>query len=158
MSCNQKEHVGEDKIEVQHIEFTSEEDMPEPPSPGFTSKFKSLQEWLLNICDTENPKNAHLTYNFGLFESPNEYILVLTGVNKYDKDQYNSITRIEFEPANMYFTLPANQYKGLTLEQVRERLSIQLKDFTKTEKFRQSFFQEAKSITTDWKGEIWKGK
>lgn len=155
MACHDKKSGQEENVKVEHVVFTSEEDVPTPPPPGFTSKFKTLQEWLSNICNTEKPRKAGLVYNFGLFEAPNEYILVLTGTNNYEKAQTHSVTLIEFEPKNMYFTLPENEYKGLTQEQIRSRLTKQLEEFTNTEQFKHSFFHEAKSVTTDWKGEIW---
>ncbi len=29
-----------------------------PPAGGFTSRFISIQDWLLNICDTEQPEKS----------------------------------------------------------------------------------------------------
>jgi hypothetical protein len=110
---------------------------------------------LFSICDKETPQQANLTYNFGLFESPGEYIVCLTGSTTYNKSPDHSVTRVEFEPANMYFNLPKREYAGLAQKQVRQQLTVQLEDFMKTKKFQHPFFQTAKSITTDWKGEIW---
>jgi len=56
----------------------------------------------------------------------------------------------------MYFKLPEIEYKNLNREQLVGKPTAQLKDFTKTEKFKTSFLAKAKSITTDFKGEIWK--
>lgn len=156
MASNHKKEDGQDDIVVEHIVLTSEEDVPAPPPPKLWSNFKTLQEWLFSICDTEKPQKAIATYNFGLFESPDNYVLFIIGVNRHDSDAQHSVTRIEFQPANGYFPLPKSEYEGLTQEQVWERLTKQLEDFINTDTFKQSFLRDAESITTDWKAVIWK--
>jgi hypothetical protein len=155
MTCNRKTDVEKEEVEVIHVVVQSEEDCPEPPPPGFTSQFKTVQEWLFNICDTDKPGKSITTYNFGLFEVEEDYIVFIVGLNTYNTGQYSSATRIDFAPSSMYFSLPKSEYKNLNREHVLERLTTQLKDFTKTDTFRHSFFALATSLTTDFKGEIW---
>ena len=155
MACNRKANVEKAEVEVIHVVVQSEEDVPEPPPLRLTSRFKTVQEWLFNICDTDKPKKPITTYNFGLFEVEEDYIVFLVGLNTYNREQYSSATRIDFEPSGMYFPLPKSEYKNLKREQVLERLTAQLRNFTKTARFKHSFFAEAKSVTTDFKGEIW---
>jgi hypothetical protein len=152
--CKHKKDSEPPKIITEHIHFSKEVDEVTPPPPGLTSNFRSVQEWLFNICNTEKPGKLIATYNFGVFESQDDYTIFLVGLNEYGTEQH-SITRIDFEPSSMYFRLPKNEYKDLNREQVLARLTSQLKDFTTTEKFRTSFFMQAQSITTDFKGEIW---
>jgi hypothetical protein len=120
------------------------------------SKFKTLQSWLSNICDKDKPDKAITEYNFNFFESSGEFTLYLTGVNTYEETPSRSITRIEFEPANMYFKLRKSEYKDLNREQLKDKLTSQLKDFTNTEKFRDSFLTKANAIITGYNGQkIW---
>jgi len=50
-----------------------------PPSPDLISKFKGLQDWLLDICNNDNPKKSIMKYQFELFNSANEYTIALFG-------------------------------------------------------------------------------
>ena len=136
--------------------FEVVEDAIEPPPPNLTSTFKTLKDWLVNICEKDTPKKSIATYNFGLFESPNDNTLVLVGVNTYDEGKYRTIIRIDFEPTNMYFKLPKAYYKSLDREQLLDKLASQLKDFAKTEKFKNSFFTEANVVVFESNGQkIW---
>lgn len=156
MACNDKKEVrDDDNYQVKHVVLTSDEDDPGPPPPGFTSRFKTLQEWLVNICDNEKPQKTIYTYNFGLFETQDDYTLCLTGTNNFEVSKDHTATRIDFAPTDRYFSLPKSEYKYLQREKVLERLTAQLKEFVTTDKFKHSFLCKAKSITTDWKGEIW---
>lgn len=156
MACN---HKKDDRsmvhYKVENVTLISEEDQVVPPPPGYTSRFDNLQAWLDNICNNEQPQKAIATYNFGLFEGQDNYTLCFTGTNTYEVAQDHIVTRIDFAPTEMYFSLPKSEYKGLERGKVLERLTAQLKDFITTDKFKHSFLSSAKSITTDWKGEIW---
>lgn len=140
---------------VSKVEVSEEVDEVEPPPPILASNFKNLQAWLNQICDSEKTQKSISTFNFGLFESVDNYTIFLVGLNEYDTEQ-SSVSRIEFKPSNMYFRLPKKEYENLNRKQVVARLTLQLKDFTKTKKFKTSFFAKAKSITTDFSGEIWR--
>jgi hypothetical protein len=54
----------------------------------------------------------------------------------------------------MYFTLDKNEIKGLNRSQVLEKLTAQLKEFMANNKYKHSFFQDAKSVKAEWSGEI----
>ena len=108
----------------------------------------------MNICNTEKPKKSITTYNFDLFEGETDYTVCLTGTNTYDISEYKSQTKIEFEPKEMYFSLPQNEYRGLKRKEVLDMLTSQLKEFFTTETFRKSFLHEANFIK-NWEGEVW---
>jgi len=118
------------------------------------SNFRSLNEWLFNACDSEHPQSAVEKFNFGLFESPDEYIVFFVGMET-EKKQDTSISRIVFEPENMYYLLQKNEYENLSPEEIREKIKTALIKFTSTQKFETSFFAQAKSIKVDFAGEIW---
>ena len=155
INCDRKENSASPEIRTEELTLTEEVDDIAPPPPEYTSSFKTLQEWLFNICDNKKPEKSISTFEFGLFEGEDNYTLYLVGLNKYNKTQNHSVTRIEFEPVSMYCTLPANEYKNLGRQQVIERVASQLKNFFATDKFKQSFLAKSKSITTSFKGEIW---
>lgn len=146
----------QNKKDVQKVTVQDEviEDGIEPPPPHLTLQFKTLQDWLLNICGNDKPQKPIAKYKFGLFESPDDYTLYLVGVNSYEEGNYRSLTRIEFEPANMYFKLPENYFKNLNRDQLLDKLIGQLKDFTNTKNFKTSFFTKADVIVFETNGEI----
>jgi hypothetical protein len=80
-------------------------------------------------------------------------LVSLVGTNKYQEDKNRLVINIDFEPEDTYFNLPKKEYKSLKREQVLERLTAQLKEFTKTDKFLHSFLAKANVITTEWNGE-----
>jgi len=151
--CNHKTHSDPPVITEYGVEREEVEEVSAPP-PGLTSNFKTPEEWLFNICDIDKPEKSITTYIFGLFESPDDYTIFLVGINRYDKGQ-NSVTGIDFEPSSMYYPLPKSENKNLTREQVQDQLTSLLKNFIKTDKFKNSFFAKAYSITVDFYGTIW---
>jgi len=140
-------------VVVQDIQL---EDVMEPPPPSLISKFKTVQDWLVNICDKDKLQKPIEKYRFGLFESPNDYTLFLVGVNTYDEGKNRSSTRIEFEPTNMYFKLPKSYYENLNRDQLLDKLTSQLKNFANTRKFKASFFTKATIVIFETNGlTIW---
>lgn len=156
MDCSRKEDSDQSELRYSQIVISEEVDEVSPPPPDLTSNFRTLQEWLFNACDKDKPKTAIATYDFGFFESPGEYIVFVVGLNTYEKNENHSITTINFEPSDMDFQLPKSEHENLDREQVLDKVKAQLKDFIKTEKFKTSFFAQAKSIKTSFDGdEIW---
>lgn len=154
MECNYKSHSDPPEVKTEYGVIREEVEEVSPPPPGPTSNFKTLEEWLFNICDKEKPEKSITTYIFGLFESADDYTIFLVGINKYDKGQ-DSVTRIDFEPSNMYYPLSKSENKNLTQEQVQDQLTTLLRDFIKTDKFKNSFLAKAYSITVEFYGMIW---
>jgi hypothetical protein len=157
IACSQRTKTESGKVEVKEVtvQHYHVDDHVELPPPDLTSNFKTLEEWLLSICDDKKPNKSIANYKFGLFESPDDYTIFLVGINRYNKAD-TSYTRIEFEPSNMYFQLPNGEYKNLNREELLNRLIAQLKDFADTKKFKSSFLTEADKITFATNGQtIW---
>ena len=155
IACSQKTKNESRNVQIKEVTLYDIVDDVEPPPPDLTSNFKTLQDWLLSICYDRKPKKSIANYEFGLFESADDYTLFLIGINKYTEGD-TSYTRIEFEPLNMYFPLPKSEYKNLKRDELLNRLISQLKQFTKTEQFKSSFFVNADKITFASNGEtIW---
>jgi hypothetical protein len=156
MAFAQQTNNDSGKVIVKNVQFEDAEDDIEQPPPHLTSKFRTLQDWLINICDKDKPQKSIAKYKFGLFESSNDYTIFLVGVNTYDEGNHRSGTHIEFQPANMYFTLPKAYYGNLNRQQLLHKLTSQLKDFVNTEKFRNSFFIKANIVVFETSGQtIW---
>lgn len=144
------------KVEVRKVTLTEIEDDIEPPPPDLKTDFKSVQEWLFAVCDGGKPDKSIKFFNLGLFESSDGNTLYLAGINKYE-DGHTTHTLIEFEPSNMYCSLSQDWYGGLSREQLLIRLTDELKAFTQSEKFLNSFLASADAIVFKSNGQIvWK--
>lgn len=143
-----------DDIKAGHVVFQHQEEMFAPPPPGtsINSPFETIHDWLSAICDAEPPAVPISTYDFGVFESPDQWLLFVVGENTSQEDQYTSATRIDFKPSYMYFVLPKAQHSGKPRNEVQAQLRRELEAFTQTEKFRSSFL--AKADSAEWNGEI----
>ena len=108
----------------------------------------TLENWLFDLCDTESPDKSIIAFNFGLFESEDGYTIYLIGSKEFDEDDPDWATNIDFEPEEKYFPLATEDYNHLKWEQVLQKIKTQLEDFSKTDKFKSSFFSKAKAITT----------
>ena len=144
---------GKRKIVFKNVVLTHTAETIPPPPPGFPLPFKTLEEWLLDICDSNQPKAPVSEYNIGLYESPGNSLLCFIGYN-HSMEQGSTISRITFQPSHTFFALPEDEYGNLSKEQLRERLLNEFIEFTKTDKFKNSFLSKANSITTDF-GEVW---
>lgn len=131
ISCNNKKEVSTENVLTEQVTLTETVEEIEPSPPQFRSSFKTLYDWLKHICSTETPIQAITNYEFGMFESPGEYVVYLVGKNKHQISSNNTETRIEYQPATMYCSLPEKEYGDLSPEQVRERLFTKLQTFTK---------------------------
>jgi len=115
------------------------------------TKFKTLKEWILNICEDKEPQKSIERIIFGYQTSSiGEYKFYFYGVNTY-LEESQSVTRIDFEPSNMAFKPPKKAYKNLSQQQMKEKIVSELKDAINTKKFKNSFL--AKSNYIEFSGE-----
>src|SRR5215831_6973150 len=133
---------GTKQIVVQDVTFVDFVDHVPPPPQHLTTTFKTLQDWLFNICDSKAPDKQIQCYSFGVMGFSDQKILYLVGQNTYNKEKHSRVC-IAFEPPNMYFPLPKSEYDNLSSEQIADKLLPELTDFVKTEKFKASFLAKA---------------
>lgn len=157
ISCIQNNSKMPAKIEVKEVVLHSAEDDIALPPADLVSEFQSMHEWLQHICSGNKPVKEIDRYNIGLFESTEEKILYMVGLNTY-KSGATSHTRIAFEPTDMYFRLPGNEWKGLDANQLYGQLLVQLRVFTGTEAYKGSFLATSNEIVFEPTGEIIWGK
>src|SRR5438046_2343445 len=71
----------------------------EIPDPLFKqeqiSNLATIADWLNDICNSQKPEKEIDTYEFWLFEEPNNYALCIVGVNSYPWKDSNA-TKIDF--------------------------------------------------------------
>ncbi|MDH7460776.1 hypothetical protein QEG73_05780 [Chitinophagaceae bacterium 26-R-25] len=149
MACEQ--HA---KITVENVQIIESEEDVEPPAPQQVSHFKTLQDWLVDICENSKPEKKIDKFKLGLFEGKDEKILYLVGTNTYKEGDRQSATRIEFEPAHNYLKLPESDYNSLVHDELVNKLTRQLKDFTNTSPFENSFLSKANTIVFETNGTI----
>ncbi len=53
-----RQKIDAGKVVVQDVVIEDVVDDVPPPPPHLTSNFKTLQDWLFNICDTEKPEKS----------------------------------------------------------------------------------------------------
>ena len=155
MNCNKDKHSDFSKIKT--VNTTLKHVFHPVPSPDKEDIviFDSVRDWCLDLCKGENPKFQISNFNFGLIESEGDYIVYVVGRNIY-REQDKTIDRIDFEPTQMYFELPKQEFGNLDRDQVIKKLHAQLKDIINTTNFKTSFFAKAEVITLCGKDVIWK--
>jgi len=137
-------------IIIEQVDIEESIEDVQPPPYNLESTFLTMKDWLLDICDSQNPKKRITDYALGIFESPEENIIFLVGLNKHgDK------TVISFKPYHMYYPLQKSEYGELNRDQLINKLTIQLQEFTESQKFNSSFLCQANSILLNGTTKIW---
>jgi hypothetical protein len=154
LACNLDKDDGKEGVETRALLMTTEIDDMDPPPPGLTTPFTSIEEWLLYLSETEPPAKTQLNYHFALFESAEGNVLSISGLNTYHPQPDHSITRIEYKPRDRYYNYPATGNK--TPVEVKQEVTRALRQFISGTHFNGSLLAKGRSITTDWDGEIWK--
>ncbi|HYM95165.1 MAG TPA: hypothetical protein VET23_13570 [Chitinophagaceae bacterium] len=131
-------------------------DAPEPPPVRFISPFKTIEEWLFHLCDTNDPKQIISECHITLIELPWGNVLSLMGWNKITIDENTISHRRVFRPTtDMYFPLPNDKFGNLSEQLIREQVINELIEFTKSIKFKNSFLSKVQSLQINIKGQIW---
>ncbi|MFN0256987.1 hypothetical protein E6A44_015465 [Pedobacter ureilyticus] len=152
-NCRQEtEKTMEETRSVYRTATVIEDDFTPPPIIS-ASKFKSINEWLTNISENEKPEKTISHFKIGLIESPKENALYLIGRNLIEKGDTSHST-LDFEPKEMYFLIPSDQYKNLGRKEMLEKIVLEIKKFTETEAFKTSFLVEAKDLVFESTGEV----
>jgi hypothetical protein len=125
------------------------------------SKHKTLKEWLFAICDGNKPEKPidEFVIGFGTGRtitkrsSRDHVTFTIYGVNRYRNDTHGEDTRIEFSPPNMYFRTSKTEYENIEGQNLKDKISLQLKKVLFTEKVKSSFLAEADFISFSFNGE-----
>ena len=142
--------------EIKHIHATATIEQFVIPS-NIRSKHKTIHEWLTSICHGKKPTETILEFTIRLIssETSGEHIVCLYGVNSRIDGPYSTYTYVVFKPSNLWFKFPKLQYRKCNYEQIQEELTKQVKDFTLTELFQNSFLSKADIKTSFGQNPIW---
>ena len=149
---HQKRDNMERRFIIEHVHFEEIVDAVEPPPPNLKPTFNNLHDWLTHLCGAEKPKMPIAHYELGVFESSESQVLYIVGINKYNNPEYQ---KIDFLPANMYLLLPRVYYEDLTREQLADKLAKELREFTLSSKFKDSYLATSNSIILNGNKLIW---
>lgn len=145
------------KLIIEKIQTQMTEEPVSPPPPNLVSNFTTIGDWLANLCRNNKTEDKVTEYRFHLFESVGNNVLAVAGVEIHQDEKYNWVTRIVHEPENNYFILPDQYFGSLAHQQMLEKLTTELKEFTYTDLFQTSFFAKAMAVVFDRNGVIiWK--
>ncbi|WP_342644834.1 hypothetical protein [Mucilaginibacter sp. CSA2-8R] len=143
--------------QVNQVTFKAAADDVQPSAQGTKVGFKSVSEWLITITNGNQPQKHISQYNIRLFEAPGACTLSLTGVNTYKEGIGFQSTRIDYTPREMYCDLPPAYFQNLTRDQLPAKIIEELKSFTASASFKNSFLAQADQIVLESNGEvIWK--
>ncbi len=129
-----------------------------PPTPGLKTRFNSISDWLTAIVNGNQPKKSINQYDIALFEVPGAYNLSLTGVNTYKEGINLQSTRIDYTPREMYCDLPPAYYQSLSREQLLAKIVAEIKSFTATPAFTNSFLAQGNLVLESSGEVIWAKK
>ena len=149
-------------VKLEEVKDTSAERLepPPPPPPGVPADGRinsnktapahmTFNKWLTEICKKENPSDAIIAYNFGIFETPQGgYTVYLIGSKEFDAEDSDWATNDDFFPDMKYFQMPQSEFRNIKFEIALAKIEGMIKEFMKTETYRKSFFAKAKAITT----------
>ncbi len=142
--CSQKANVETQTAEVTKFE---QRGVPQPPPPSI-DKLKpiTLKKWFFDLCDREKPKKADVAYQLGLFQTDKMYAITLAGSKVKGMESASERTKRDSEPL-AYYPLAKDEYTGLQLNGVLDKMKSQLKQFASTSRFKRSSLAKAPNIT-----------
>jgi hypothetical protein len=155
-----KKNNAPEKRNVKIVHAVATVEVPIAPRK-FKSKQKTLKEWLFAICDGDKPEKSieEFVIGFGIGReitkrSSRDYVTFkLYGVNRYRNDTYSEDTHIEFSPPNMHFKTSKTEYENIDWPQLKNKVSLQLKEILFTERVKSSFLAAASFISFSFNGE-----
>ncbi len=134
--------------EVTITESIEEQDLLEPPPPcDRDNRFDNTREWLLFLCNAIRPTERVVACFFSIHQLPGEYSVLFTGNWKFDPADKEWVFYADDKVQDSYL-LPDSEYKDLNREDTLKKFAGELKAFSKTEQFKQSFFGRLKAVAT----------
>jgi hypothetical protein len=107
-------------------------------------------KWIQKIIRTENPGKELIAYKFGIFETPDissGYYIYLIGTKTYSKKNDDWASGMgDYTPRDTYLGLPEKEFKDKEWEEVQDVIENKIREFIKTDDFKNSFFNSAKVI------------
>ena len=79
---------------------------------------EKIEHWLLQINDETVLPPDIVAFNFGLFESENEYCIYMIGSRFYDEFDDDWACDIDFEPNRKYLMLTSESIQNMSWEKI----------------------------------------
>ncbi|HEX2847288.1 MAG TPA: hypothetical protein VHN59_12120 [Chitinophagaceae bacterium] len=135
--------------EVTITEIIEDPDMVEPPPPSDRDdRFDGTREWLSFLCNAIQPTERVIACFFSIHQLNNgRYSVLFTGNWKFDPADMEWVFYADDKVQDSYL-LPDSEYEDLNREDTLKKFAGQLKTFSKTEQFKQSFFEKLKAVAT----------
>ncbi|HRE79187.1 MAG TPA: hypothetical protein PLL09_15325 [Flavobacterium sp.] len=109
---------------------------------------QAFAEWIDQINENETVNNSIIGFNFGLFETTKGFEMYLIGSKKFEIDDEDWASYVDFEPKQKYFQF-GKEFSADKDWQAIQQLSEKLvRSYVGSEKFKTSLFANAKGITT----------
>jgi hypothetical protein len=116
------------------------------PPRHIETDFKSINEWLTAICDSNNPKQLVDEFIISLtLSSVDGYRLTLQGTTNYRNKTRGIDSKIVFEPVNMFYKLPDADYKDLDYKRAGNKVYLQLQQALNIQKISKFFLIHGKA-------------
>ena len=109
---------------------------------------QTFEEWLENINQTETVDNSIEGFNFGLIETTNGFEMYLIGSKKFEIDDEDWATHVDFEPKQKYFQFGKEFSADKDWQAIQQLSEKLIRSYVASEKFKTSLFANAKGITT----------
>lgn len=119
---------------------------PPPPSLHF-SETLTLKGCFLKFSSKEHPKSTDTAYNFVLYKINKHYVAFFIDAKSYKKNAQEWMIKKGTDYIDKYYPLSNDEFVDLSWGQVLTKIRSELKEFIKTEQFKNSSLGKAKSIT-----------
>lgn len=107
-----------------------------------------ITDWLLEIKSTQEIPKDIVAFNFGIFESEDDYKIYLVGSKSYDADDNDWACNEDFIPNTKYFNIPVELTDGKTWGQVQSLVVETLRKYFVTNKYQRETLGMNTIITT----------
>lgn len=109
---------------------------------------QAFTEWLDLINESETVDNSIIGFNFGLFETTNGFEMYLVGSKKFEIDDEDWASYVDFEPKQKYFQFGKEFSADKDWQAIQQLSEKLIRSYVGSEKFKTSLFANAKGITT----------
>ena len=107
-----------------------------------------FNNWLDRINKTETVSNSIVAFNFGLFETEDNYTIYLIGSGTFDEQDDDWATNVDFEPEDKYFELDSSLVKGKDWQEALEVSEKLVTEYLNSINLKNTIFKNAEAITT----------
>ena len=109
---------------------------------------EQFDDWITRLTKNEKPSAEIVAFNFGLFHTDDGYTMYVIGAKKFDDEDPDWATEVDFEPRDKYLEINPDETMDLEWNEVLEKARVTIEQFVSSDKFDNSFIRNARVITT----------